>query len=164
MNDRERIETLLRRDKPDRVPIWPFAAAGFSAVHSGLSISDAYNKPEKALEAQRKACRDFGWVLVPMFGYAAIGGWEFGGKIKWPEGEFDQAPTISKQSVESEEDALNLQMPDYKNSGIVPLMMEFSKMSTRENPDNEPFSTYTLGVCVSFTLACNICGPEKFLR
>ena len=46
MTDRERVEALLRREKPDRVPLFPFAAAGFSMVYTKASIADAYNKPE----------------------------------------------------------------------------------------------------------------------
>ena len=44
MAERERIETILRHEKPDRVPIWPFAAGGFSCVYTGTSVADAYNK------------------------------------------------------------------------------------------------------------------------
>ena len=61
MAERERIETILRHEKPDRVPIWPFTAGGFSCVYTGTSDADAYNKPAVALAAQRKTCRDFGW-------------------------------------------------------------------------------------------------------
>jgi hypothetical protein len=31
---------------------------------------------------------------LPWIGYAAIGGCEFGGEMKWPTGEFAQAPTV----------------------------------------------------------------------
>jgi len=164
MTNRERIEALLRREKPDRVPIWPFAFQGFAVVHSRTAIADAYNKPDVALAAQRKVCQDFGWVFTPMFGYAAMGGWEFGGEIKWPEGEFAQAPTVLKHPVETEEDVWNLQMPDYKNSGITPMTMKFCKLSAQERLDNEPFNVMTVGACMSFTLAGNICSPDKLCK
>jgi len=74
MTDRERVEAILRREKPDRIPIWSMAQ-GFSTLYTGTSIADAYNKPEVSLEAQRKTCRDFGWVFTPWIVYAGMGGW-----------------------------------------------------------------------------------------
>ncbi|MBW1861988.1 MAG: hypothetical protein JRJ02_06395 [Deltaproteobacteria bacterium] len=94
MTDRERIEALLNGAKPERVPLWPFGSGEFCAVHARCSIADAYNKPEKALATQRRTCEDFGWVFVPSLGYAAFGGWESGGEMKWPGGEFARAPII----------------------------------------------------------------------
>ncbi len=113
MTDRERVEAILRREKPDRVPIWPFAAGGFAAVYSKASIADAYNKPEVALAAQRKAAQDFGWVFLPWMGYASYGGWEFGGRIKWPSSDYNQAPTVSCFPVETEEDVWKLKKPAF---------------------------------------------------
>jgi uroporphyrinogen decarboxylase len=163
MTDKERVEALVRREKPDRVPIWPFAPMGFCAVYSKLSISDAYNKPEKAYHAQKKTARDFGWVFLPMFGYAAIGGWEFGGEIKWPSGEFAQAPSVVRHPVETPEEAMKLTMPDVKNSGIIPMMMEFGKLSSQEWLDNEPFNVLSIGASV-FTVAGNIPGPDRLCK
>ena len=84
MTDLERIEALLQRQKPDRVPVWPFASDAFAVVNARYTIADAYNNPSKALEAQRLCCEHYGWFFAPFFGYAAYGGWEFGGDIKWP--------------------------------------------------------------------------------
>ena len=163
MTDRERVEALLRHEKPDRVPNWPFTAGGFSVVHAKASIADAYNKPEVALAAQRKACQDFGWVFTPRFGYAAYGGWEFGGDIKWPSGEFTQAPSVARNPVETPEDVMNLKTPDVRTAGILPLMMEFNQLSSHERLDNEPFNV-TFTAASAFTIAANISGPENLAR
>jgi uroporphyrinogen decarboxylase len=163
MTDRERIEALLKRQKPDRVPIWPFAYDGFAVVYAKASISDAYNNPEVSLAAQQKACKDFGWVFSPFFSYASFGAWEFGGKIKWPSGEFSQAPTIVRYPVETEDDARNLEMPDVKTAGFLPLKMDFAKRSAQERLDNEPFNVEAFGGG-GFGLAANIAGVETFLR
>ena len=163
MTDRERIEALLRREKPDRVPIWPFAYDGFSAMYAKASIADAYNNPEVALAAQRRACKDFGWVFSPFFYYASFGAWEFGGEIKWPSGEFAQAPMIVRHPVKSEEDALNIKMPDVRKAGFVPLRMAFAELSAKERLDNEPFNVEGFGGGC-FGLAANIAGVETFLR
>lgn len=163
MTDRQRIEVLLNRQKPDRVPNWPFSVRGFSAVYANASIADAYNKPEVSLAAQRKACQDFGWVFLPRIGYVVLGGWEFGGDIKWPSGEFAQAPTVARFPVETPDEVMNLEMPDVKNSGIIPINMEFSKMSSQERLDNEPFNVASVLVGV-FTAAGNICGTERLVK
>ncbi|MFC1867578.1 uroporphyrinogen decarboxylase family protein [Thermodesulfobacteriota bacterium] len=163
MNERERIEAILRREKPDRVPIWPFSAMGFATVYTGASIAEAYNKPKVALATQRKAAKDFGWVFAPVLGYAAFGGWEFGGEIKWPSGEFSQAPTVLKQPVETPEDVMSLKLPDIKNAGIVPLMIEFYKLATKERLDNEPFNVMSFADGC-FTRAANICGVDNLCR
>ena len=164
MSDRERVLTLLDRKKPDRVPIWPFAYQGFATVYTGTSIADAYNKPKVAYEAQKKTCQDFGWAFTPMMGYAAYGGWELGGEIKWPSGEFSQAPTVLKHPVETPDDVMNHKVPDVKTAGIVPLVKEFCDISSKELLDNEPFNVMAFGASMSFTLAGNIAGPDKLCK
>ena len=162
MTDKERVEALLRREKPDRVPIWPMAL-GFPVVYTQTAISDAYNKPDVSLAAQRKTCQDFGWIFLPLLGYAAMGGWEFGGEIKWPSGEFAQAPSVIRHAAETPEEAMNLKMPDVKNSGIVPIQIEFYKLSSQERLDNEPWN---VAACLegAFTTAGNICSTENLAK
>ncbi len=163
MTDRERVEALLRREKPDRVPIWPFAP-GFPMVYTGTSIADAYNNPKVSLAAQRKAAQDFGWIYTPFIGYAACGGWEFGGEIKWPSGEFSQAPTVARFPVETVDDVWNLKMPDVKNSGIVPIQMEFFKLESQEELDNKPWKVMVFIDPGPFTFAGNVCSVEKLSK
>ena len=86
MTERERIEALLKRQKPDRVPMHALSL-GFLMVYGGGSIADAYSNPEKFLAAQRRTCRDFGFLFIPACSYLAMGAWEFGGEIKLPVGE-----------------------------------------------------------------------------
>jgi uroporphyrinogen decarboxylase len=163
MTEKERIKALLRREKPDRVPLFPFAAKGFSMVYSNASIADAYNNPEVSLAAQRKTARDFGWVHVPMLGYAALGSWEFGGDIKWPTSEFDQAPTVSRRAVQTVEDVWNLKLPDVKTAGITPISIDFYKKAVQDAHDNEPWgvSNHVEG---AFNVAANIAGVDMLAR
>jgi len=162
MTDRERVEALLNREKPDRVPIYPFPL-GFCALYAGGSIADAYNNPELSLAAQRKTCQDFGWVFMPLIGYAAVGAWEFGGEIRWPSGDYAQAPSVGRHPVETPDDALRLELPDIETAGIVPIQMAFNRLASRERLDNEPFnvSCYAGG---SFSLAANIPGVDRFMK
>ena len=162
MIDRERVEALLRREKPDRVPNWPILL-GFCTVYTGGSIADAYNKPDMSLAAQRKTCQDFGWVFYPMMGGTVALAPEFGGDFKWPSGDFSQAPMITRFPVDTEEDVWNLKMPDVKTAGTVPLRTEFYKLSSQERLDNEPFNVMSWEGG-PFTNAANIPGVEKMSR
>jgi uroporphyrinogen decarboxylase len=162
MTDRQRVEALLNHRKPDRVPIWPFALLGFPALYSKLTITEAYTNPEASYAAQRKTCQDFGWVFFPGIGYAAFGAWEFGGEIKWPSGEFDQAPKVVRYPIEKDEDVYNLKWPT-PDSGILPIGRKSAMLARQERLDNEPFNA-SIGSGGSFTLAANVAGIERFLR
>ncbi len=162
MTDRQRVEALLNSQKPDRVPIWPFALFGFAVIYNNMSITDAYNNPEASYTAQRKTCQDFGWVFHPGIGYASFGAWEFGGEIKWPSGEFDQAPTVVRYPIEKDEDVYNLKWPG-PDSGFLSIAMRFAQLARRERLDNEPFNA-GIGSLGCFSLAANVAGVERFLR
>ena len=58
MTNSQRVEALLKREKPDRVSNYPFAL-GFATVYAKTSIADAFNSPHVSLSAQRKTCEDF---------------------------------------------------------------------------------------------------------
>jgi uroporphyrinogen decarboxylase len=160
MTDRERIEALLRREKPDRVPNWT-SGLGFCTLYNGGTIADAYNDPEKAFNAQRRACKDFGWIFFPFIITSLVP--SFNGELKWPSSEFAQAPTVTKRPVETPEDVMNLKIPDVRTAGNVPLRIEFCKRSSRERLDNEPFNI--IGpVDGPFTGSASMLGVESLGR
>jgi uroporphyrinogen decarboxylase len=162
MTELERVEALLKHEKPDRVPIWPFASLGFASIYNNLSIYDAYANPEASYYAQRKTCRDFGWVFVPYIGYAAIGAWEFGGEVRMPSGEYDQAPTVTRYPIEKDEDIYDLKWPG-PDSGFYPIAAKFTEIARKERLDNEPFNAY-INSGAGYGLSCNIVGLDRFLR
>jgi uroporphyrinogen decarboxylase len=154
MTNRARMEALLNREKPDRVPILPIAF-GFCTIYAGGTVGDAYTKPEFFLSALRKAARDFDWVSYPLLPASTALASEFGGEIKYPSGDYSQAPMIIRFPVETVDDAMNLKMPDIMKAGTVPLRLEFCKLSSQGNFDNEPFNTmqwiggpFTNGACI----------------
>lgn len=163
MTEKQRIEAIICGNKPDRVPIWPFAPTAFSCVHTETSISDAYNRPDISLKAQRETAQEFGWVFVPMLGYASYGAWEFGGAIKWPSDEYSQAPSISAHPVEKPGDVFKLKCPEVSTAGIIPLQREFYELASMERLDNEPFFA-RVALIDPFTIASNIAGPERFSK
>jgi uroporphyrinogen decarboxylase len=162
MTERERIEALLSRRKPDRVPIWPFAPHGFAVIYNNLSLAEAYTNPEACYKALRKTSRDFGWVFFPSVGYAAMGAWEFGGEVRMPSGEYDQAPMVTRCPVAKDEDIYNLKWPG-PDSGFYPTARELGELARQERLDNEPFNA-AIGAGSGFSLACNIAGLDRFLK
>ena len=69
MTEGQRVISLLKREKPDRVPLWPFFdMTGFAAVYHNRPIIDAYSDAKISLEMQRKVCQDFNWICSPISG------------------------------------------------------------------------------------------------
>ena len=115
------------------------------------------------MEGYYKACEDFDWVNFPIIASVTTFASEFGGEIKWPDGEFAQAPMITRFAVETVEDVMNLEIPDIKSVGTTPLRMEYSKKTTAKQLDNQPFNVMSwMGGPV--TSAFNIPGVEKASR
>jgi uroporphyrinogen decarboxylase len=162
MTERERVEALLRREKPDRVPNWPLVF-GFCTVYTGGTIADAYSKPDVFLNSLRKSCQDFGWVFYPLMAFPSSLASEFGGDIKLPTGDFAQATMVTHFAVNTEEDVENLKIPDVKTAGRVPLQIELCKLSSQEWLDNEPFNVMSW-MGGAFTNGAQICGIEKMSR
>ena len=157
MTKNERWLALLNKQPMDRVPFYAFAM-GFSTVNAGYTIVDLYNDPKKNFDAMTKTANKFGLQEIPWLGYAAWGAWEFGGDVKWPSGEFAQAPSIERHPVITEEDGWNLQLPDVKTAGINPLEMEEAKLVAASD---ELFAQPSFG---SFTIAANMVGVDKFCK
>jgi len=164
MNNGERLQAVLNRKKPDRVPILPFGGAmGFCGIDAGFTIAEMYNDPKKTLAAESKTYDKYDWVYIPYIAYASYGGWEFGGEIKWPRGEYDMAPSVVRPAVETEEDIWKLKKPDVATAGIVPIMTECFKQAQKERRPDQPY--YMLAPMVGpFTLAGNICKPDRLCK
>jgi uroporphyrinogen decarboxylase len=162
MTNRQRVEALLQRRKPDRVPIWPGACNGFSVVYNGYSIAHAYTDPRVTYDSLRKACQDFGWIFFPWMSYASIGAWEFGGEVKMPSGEYDQAPVVVRYPIEKDEDVYNLKWPG-PDSGFYPTARQYTEIAKKERLDNEPWNTL-ISSGSAYSLACQLVGLEEFLK
>jgi uroporphyrinogen decarboxylase len=163
MTEGQRIKALLKRQKPDRVPNWPFFdMTGFAAVYHDRPISDAYKDPKVSLEMQRKVCQDFGWICSPFF--PAFDVEEYGGKVKLPDSEFAQAPFTTRFPIESEDDVGKLKIPDFSQSVGISREREFHRLVMAESYDSEPFRTFLLLMANPFDTAGSLCGPERLSR
>jgi len=59
----KRYVTAMRNEKPDRIPIRPFAAE-FTAKYAGYTCQEVTHDYEKAFAAVRKCAADFDWDAV----------------------------------------------------------------------------------------------------
>jgi uroporphyrinogen decarboxylase len=162
MTEKQRIDAILRREKPDRVPIWPGACNGLAVVYNGYSIAHAYTDPQITYDSLRKLCLDFSWLFFPWMSYAAIGAWEFGGEVKMPGGEFDQAPIVIRYPIEKDEDVYNLKWPG-PDSGFYPTARKYTEIARKERLDNEPWNALITSGS-GYSLACQLVGLEEFLK
>lgn len=157
MTSAERLDALLNGKKVDRVPLYHFIL-GFCARNVGYPIATIYSDPEKSFQAQLWTLEQYGFDGGPDYGYASYGAWEFGGEIKFPRGEYEQAPSHGTFPVRSEEDAWKLGLPDVKAAGCIPIAMQFSKL---QDKFGKPLSVVIGG---NFTIAGNICPVEILCR
>jgi uroporphyrinogen decarboxylase len=157
MTPAERMNALVTKRQPDRVPFIPFAL-GFHGRNVGYPIAAIYNNPEKSLQAQLWTLEMYGCDGSPQFSYACYGTWEFGGEIKFPTSEWEQAPSNKRFPVESEKDVERLELPDVRTAGSLPMAMEFSKLCEQRH------LPITVSAGSPFTWAGNVCGVDKLCR
>ncbi|MBW1771861.1 MAG: uroporphyrinogen decarboxylase family protein [Deltaproteobacteria bacterium] len=156
-----RIQALLKGKPVDRVPFFPLHVMGFAAVNVGYPLGSMYSDAEMSFRAQVWTQEQYGYEYMPIYNYASYGAWEFGGEIKLPSREWDQAPSVVRYPVSSEEDVDRLErsgLPDIKTRGSVPLNMAFSRLQ-------EEHGLPIVFLCgTPFTRAANVCGSENLLR
>ena len=172
MTNKERIEALLRRERPDRVPFWA-GGRSFAIIYSGGSIADAYEAysdsgtytPKMAYEAEKRAARDFDWVFTTAFSPRAtmrsISG-AFGGEVKLPSGKYSQAPSIVRYPAETVEEVMALKVPDVK-AAYSPLMVDICNISRQEEDENKLFNV-TFGSLSVVNVAGAIVGAERLCK
>ncbi|MFC1860913.1 uroporphyrinogen decarboxylase family protein [Chloroflexota bacterium] len=158
MTSAERMEALLKGQPVDRVPLIFFSGMGFCARNLGYSLTAMYDDPEKSFHAQILTMENYSFEIEPILGYASYGAWEFGGDVRLPRSEWEQAPKIVRFPIETYEDAWNLKLPDIATAGLLPKIMEFSRILERNN------LPITLTSGSPFTRAGNMCGVENLCR
>ncbi|MBI4180874.1 MAG: hypothetical protein HY528_02980 [Chloroflexi bacterium] len=162
MTNKERVEALLRREKPDRVPHWPFGPQGFAMIYAGFSIADQYTKPpEVVYEAEKKASQDFDWVFAPQV-RTRRGRGEFGGEVKLPTNKYSQAAYVVKYPAETPDEVMELKVPDIKLR-YTPEVIDFYKRACQEEDGNKPFKISFGGTSVINT-AGGIAGYDKLCK
>ncbi len=112
MTGPERMQAVMMGQKPDRIPVVPFVM-GYAANITGIPLGDYYSDGDKCFEAQFMSMRLHGYEQTPLYGYASLGAWEFGGEVGFPYGPGHSAPYVKRHPVMSIEDVENLEVPDF---------------------------------------------------
>jgi Uroporphyrinogen-III decarboxylase len=143
---------------PGRIAVVPLVG-GFATRNCGWSVADYYRDPARSFLAQIRCAEQYGYDGDPGYGYAAYGAWELGGEIRWPTGEYDQAPEVVRHPVSTPDDVDRLRVPaDVATVGAVPLMLAFSRLQQQAGL---PVSVHLGG---AFTRAIAIVPPGVFFR
>ena len=158
MTARERMDALFAYEKPDRVPVGAMST-GFNTKNAGFSVADAYAAPEKSFESMMWTTEQYGWDPIPQYaGHTVLGAWDFGGKVRLPQGEYEGALVVTENPMKTAEDIDTLVTPDPKKSGRIPEAMAFAKLQARQGLPVYFFARSP------FTMAANIAGIDQFMR
>ncbi|MDP2916807.1 MAG: uroporphyrinogen decarboxylase family protein [Dehalococcoidia bacterium] len=158
MTSAERFDALFAGKPIDRIPLLMFSGYGFCARNVGYTLADMYNDAEKSVNAQVWTAEQYGFQVSPSLSYASYGAWEFGGEARLPRTEFEQAPQVKHFPVQSEEDVWKLKLPDVITSGLLPKMMELSKVVAQRGLPVQ------IGLGAPIMRAGNLCGVENLCR
>jgi uroporphyrinogen decarboxylase len=135
----------------------PFIA-GYCAKNVGYPVSAVYDDAEKSFWCQMWTAEMFGYDGGALYGYASYGGWEFGGDIKMPESQWEQAPVVTRFPARTPEEVDTLEVPEVEFAGCYPIHIEFSKI---QKQFGEPIMVF---VPLPFSGAGNTCEVETLCR
>jgi uroporphyrinogen decarboxylase len=158
MASEERLEALRRGAGTDRVPFCPFIL-GYCARNLGYPTSATYQDAEKSFYSQWWTRQMYGYDVTPLYFYASYGAWEFGGDVRMPGSQWEQAPMVTRFPVETEEDVATLAQPDVERAGSLPIAMAFGRLQARHRLPI--FGPPQVGV---LTCAGNVAGVSRLSR
>jgi uroporphyrinogen decarboxylase len=93
----------------------------------------------------------------PVYGWADRGAWEFGGEIRWPDGDRYSAPFSSEPVITTPQELNSLPDPDPEVSGMNPLSRRFNELCRKHGfPASLPGGTPT-------SMSAAILGKSRFL-
>lgn len=124
MNAYQRVMAALTGQPVDRVPVLVVLGAyGGKLTHTDLKT--VYSDSSAWVAGQQAVQDTFGldMVMTP-FDYSAIAE-AFGGEVAWSE---QQAPNMKRPAVGTAAEALQLPLPDPRQTGRLPVILEATKM------------------------------------
>jgi uroporphyrinogen decarboxylase len=158
MTSEERLTALFAGRPIDRVPFHGLAT-GFNAINVGYRIADFYKDAAMGVQAATRTIEQYNWEKIPHLFIGPLGAPEFGGSIRWPSGEYAQAPQVECHPVQSEEDAMKLEMPDVRTAGVIPILRDFAKQSIEAGHPYCLIATDELFLCVA-----NLCSIDTLCK
>jgi uroporphyrinogen decarboxylase len=117
MNSAERMGAVMMGRKPDRVPVLPFIHVAVTKT-TGITYKEFWTDPDLYFDAHFQTMRLFGYEQTPLFGYAACGPKEFGGKVGVPEEDGAVAPYVIEPLVRTIEDIDKLEVPVFTEGDL----------------------------------------------
>ncbi|MBI2853123.1 MAG: hypothetical protein HYX84_08540 [Chloroflexi bacterium] len=171
MTNKERMEALLRRERPDRVPFLGGAiTTSFAVVQNGGTIADryiaSYDTGEKGdrvrkmvYEAEKKAAHDFDWIFAPMI-YSRQNRGAFGGEVKLPTNKYSQGAFVTKYAADTPEEVMALAAPDVK-ACFTSEMIDFYWWVYEDKDENKPFVIMNGS---SFNTVAGIAGYDNMCK
>ncbi len=157
MSSPERMAALMSGERPDRVPVIPFIF-GHTALVCGQPLARVFDDAEQSFRCQVLCQEMYGYDGGPLYAYASAGGWEFGGDVEFPYKKYSGAPVVTRHPVESEEDALALEVPeDVTVSGALPIALGVARLQAEHG------MPVTLQIGSPFTWAGSVIGEDRML-
>jgi uroporphyrinogen decarboxylase len=158
MSSRERLESLYRGERPDRVGLHALSNA-FNTVNAGYKVSDAYQDPEKAFEAMLWTFQMYGWELYLQYCVHSITAVsDFGGEVRMPEGPYEGALVVKSHPMDSAQDLDKLTLPDPRKAGRIPEALAYARLQADKDLPATFFSRSP------FTFAANLSGLDSFAK
>ena len=160
MNPKERFESAINNEKPDRMPLgYHFFGAGNSVLRAlGLSFKDAYYSSKCIAKAQLKALEMFGHdnVNAP-WGCLNVESEAFGCELAIKK---DDYPVTKGPIINHYEDLETMKIPEPTRSGRMPLVLESIKLLDEKIGKSNPVIGF---MCSPAIVAAEIRGFENFL-
>jgi uroporphyrinogen decarboxylase len=160
MTPKERFESAINNEKPDRIPLaYLFFGAGDAVLRAlELNFKDVYYSSKGIVKAQLKALELFGHdnVNTP-WGCLNVEAESFGCKITIKK---DGYPVTNGPIVNSYEDLESLEVPDPEESGRMPIVLESIEAFNKELGAANPIIGFT---CSPAIVAAEIRGFENLL-
>lgn len=154
----ERMAALFEYRKPDRVPLGAMST-GFNTVNAGHTVAEAYEDPGKSFSDMQWTTEQYGWEPIPQYaGHTVLGAWDFGGKVRMPQGRYEGALVVTEHPATTEAEVDRLRLPDPKTAGRIEKAMHFARLQADHGLPVYFFSRSP------FTMAANIVGIDLFLR
>jgi len=157
MTSAERMAALMEGRRPDRVPVTPMAF-GHTAVVCGQPLARVFDDADESFRCQVYAAEMYGYDGSPLYSYASVGAWEFGGEIEFPHKKYAGAPVVVRRPVTTEGDLESLQVPeDITRAGALPIALAFAR---RQAEHGFPVTMQLSG---PLSLTGSILGEERML-
>ena len=131
MTSGERLTAIIKREKPDRIPVVGFVVQ-YTAKLAGITLEEFYKNIPLCIKVQKLGKSLHGYDDGVSYGWADWGGWEFGGQVHFPQTYEEAAPSTAVSPVEKPSDVDKLEVKDIRKAGMIPYLMEFNRIVTAE--------------------------------